>query len=111
MSVRSPASRWGTPGRITVAARLIAEGEGWSAVTIRRLAEEIYKPAILHLRREIGRAETGQCQTALAGDERHAERQRFVDQLGQGRHARLAVAKIVRPDDRKAIAAYLLSPR
>ena len=27
--------------RITAAARLIAEGEGWSAVTIRRLAEEI----------------------------------------------------------------------
>ena len=35
--------------RITAAARLIAEGEGWSAVTIRRLAEEIeYSQPVLY---------------------------------------------------------------
>jgi AcrR family transcriptional regulator len=35
--------------RITAAARLIAEGEGWGAVTIRRLAEEIeYSQPVLY---------------------------------------------------------------
>jgi AcrR family transcriptional regulator len=35
--------------RITAAARLIAEGEGWNAVTIRRLAEEIeYSQPVLY---------------------------------------------------------------
>ena len=35
--------------RITAAARLIAEGEGWAAVTIRRLAEEIeYSQPVLY---------------------------------------------------------------
>ena len=35
--------------RITAAARVIAEGEGWSAVTIRRLAEEIeYSQPVLY---------------------------------------------------------------
>ena len=35
--------------RITAAARLIAEGEGWPAVTIRRLAEEIeYSQPVLY---------------------------------------------------------------
>jgi AcrR family transcriptional regulator len=46
---RKSRERAGREQRITTTARMIAEGEGWSAVTVRRLADEIeYSQPVLY---------------------------------------------------------------